>query len=267
MAEKLALIAGESSLGEISFREAQKAGKDVYLIAIRSFTPRSLFVQAERKILIEIDQLETMLDYLKSNQIEEFLMIGRIPHAIIFKKARRLKRLIELIKPDALSTTAIFKAFIAYLEREKINVLNSTIFLKPLIAEKKVYTPQIEIEPEFKSDLQLAYEKASVLAKADIGQLVCLKNSVVLAVEALEGTDRTIKRAAKLAGKGFVCAKVAQRGADLRFDVPVIGLKTFALLKKFSVRGLIVEAEKTIILDKEIFVRRMNEAKIYFEAR
>ncbi len=267
MAEKLAIISGESNLGQLSYAEAKKAGYDVMLIAVKGFTPRKLIREAEKKIVLGIDQLDLMIEQLQRNGIEQLLMIGRIPHRIVFLKRKQLKRMLNKIKPDYFSTNAFFKSLIAYIESFGIKVVNSTKFLGSLLAEERVYTPECKIDLSEQKDIEFAFNKACLLAAEDIGQTVCVMKQTVIAVEALEGTDQAIRRAAKICKQGFVVAKVARRSGDMRYDVPVVGMKTVSLLKRYRAKALLVEAGQTLIVDKEKFIAAMKKNAIYFEGR
>ena len=141
------------------------------------------------------------------------------------------------------------------------SVLDSRIFLKDTLAPKGVMTRRTLSESE-KKDLRLGFQTAKHVGRMDIGQTVVVKDGVVVAVEALEGTDQTIRRAGELAKNGIVVVKVSKPNQALRFDLPCVGPDTIETLKSVSASVLAVEAGRTLLLSKENVIQAADRAGI-----
>jgi len=147
-----------------------------------------------------------------------------------------------------------------------IELLNSTAFLKPLLAKEGVLTRRHPDEAE-QSDLEFGYRMADIIAGLDIGQTIAVKSAAVVAVEAMEGTDAIIARAGQVAGPGVRIVKVAKPNQDMRFDVPVVGVSTISAMKAAGATILSVDAGKTLMIDGEAIVNAADEAGICIVGR
>lgn len=124
----------------------------------------------------------------------------------------------------------------------------------------------VKINDKIKKDITFGYAIAKRIADMDIGQTVIVKNNIVVAVEAQEGTDKCIIRGAKIAGRDFIVIKVARTKQDFRYDVPVVGEKTINLIKRYKGSGIVIEAKKTFILNKENVIKKANNSNIFIYA-
>jgi len=149
---------------------------------------------------------------------------------------------------------------------EGIHLLDSTMFLAPLLAREGVLSNRAPDERE-RADLEFGYRIADAIAALDIGQTIAVKHKAVVAVEAMEGTDEVIGRAGHLAGPGVCIVKVAKPKQDMRFDVPVIGLATIQAMRIAGATTLSVDAGKTLVLDGEHVFASANEAAIAIVGR
>jgi len=142
-------------------------------------------------------------------------------------------------------------------EKDGIRIINSTEFLAPNMAPQKVMTKKKPTKQQ-KADSRLGFKAAKALAAVDVGQTAVVKDGIVFAVEAFEGTNEAIERGCLLCGEGGVVTKVSKPNQDLRFDVPVVGLDTLKVMKSVGGQALALEAGKVMIVDKDDF-RTMAE--------
>jgi DUF1009 family protein len=160
--------------------------------------------------------------------------------------------------PDRRADT-VLKAIADEMAKDGIRLLDSTSYLSSCIAIKGAMTKRAPGKEEM-ADVSLGFEIAREIARLDIGQTVVVKKRAVVAVEAMEGTDETIRRAALLCPRGMVMVKVSRPSQDMRFDVPVIGERTIELLMEFGAATLGLEAGRTIILDRDAVMRKADLA-------
>ena len=152
------------------------------------------------------------------------------------------------------------------LEDEGIQLVDSTLFLKPLLPEAGVLTRRAPNEHEA-ADIAYGLSVARQIAAMDIGQTVVIADRACVAVEAMEGTDETIERAARFAeGKPLVVVKVSKPKQDMRFDVPVVGLPTVEPMKRAGATALAIDAARTLLFDREKLIEMANAAGIAIQA-
>ena len=159
----------------------------------------------------------------------------------------------------------VIKVFIRYMENKGFSFLSSgeiKIIASPILATEGNLTPSVDLKSEDLSEGRKFFDYAKRLANMDIGQTLVFKNGHIVAVESLEGTDETIKRAIKLVGKGISVVKVARTNQDFRIDVPAVGLQTLNLLKKAKAKALFLEAGKVFIVEKDKFLREAQKSGI-----
>jgi UDP-2,3-diacylglucosamine hydrolase len=151
------------------------------------------------------------------------------------------------------NTDALISAVAEVMRDEGIELMNSTVFLEPLLAKTGVLSARPPTEDE-REDFAFGYRLADTIAGLDIGQTIVVKDKAVVAVEAMEGTDEVIARAGRLAGAGVRVVKVAKPNQDMRFDVPVIGVATIAAMRAAGATALSVDAGRTLVLDgRDVF--------------
>jgi DUF1009 family protein len=160
------------------------------------------------------------------------------------------------------NTDSLIGAVAKMLEAEGIHLMDSTLFLRPLLPEPGVMTSRFPSEEE-QRDLDYGYKIARELGRLDLGQSVVVSDGACIALEAMEGTDAVIARAASLVnGRGIRVIKLAKPNQDLRFDVPVIGPATIRLMARLRATALSVEARKTLMIDRQDMIREANAADI-----
>ncbi len=152
-------------------------------------------------------------------------------------------------------------SIIAALKKEGIELIDPSPYYKPLLPEEGNLSG---IKPNKKQieDIDFGQKIARGIGQLDIGQTVAVKNKTVLAVETIEGTDKTIKRAAEYGGENILVIKMSRPIQDMRYDVPVIGIDTIKLLNEVKAAGLVIEAKKTFIIDKEDVIKEAKKKKL-----
>jgi len=199
--------------------------------------------------------------------VKQAVMAGQVKHNKIFSAIRPDWKLAKLLLSlPKKNTDSLIGAVAALLEEEGIHLVDSTAFLAPLLPEPGVLTRRRPDKAE-SADIAYGREVAQRLAEMDLGQTVVICDRACVAVEAMEGTDETIERAARLTdGKRLVVVKVSKPGQDMRFDVPVVGLRTIDVMNRSNATALAVDAGRTLLFDREKLMAAADEAGIAIEA-
>jgi DUF1009 family protein len=199
--------------------------------------------------------------------VTQAVMAGQVKHNKIFSSIRPDWKLAKLLfSLPRKNTDALIGAVARVLEDEGIRLVDSTLFLKPLVPEAGVLTRRA---PDAREAADIAYGLgvARQISSLDIGQTVVISDRACVAVEAMEGTDETIARAARIAvEKPLVVVKVSKPGQDMRFDVPVIGLPTIEHMKKAKATALVVDAGRTLLFDRTKLIELADAAGIAIQA-
>jgi DUF1009 family protein len=252
--QTIALIAGEGAMPRLILEETQKLHIPVFLLAIKGMAHPDLQSLAAETQWLHFTQLGASIKACLKRGIREVSLAGRVQHNKLFSFSllktdwttfKTLKNL-----PDW-RTDTILKAVVNAYETQGILMASSVKYLKSFLAKLGFITNIGPSEDDTQS-IQLALNVAKKLTALDIGQTVVVKNKSIVAVEAMEGTDRCLERAGELAGKGCIMVKLAKPHQDMRFDVPVIGKNTIEKLIKIKAKGLVVESDKTLLLDKNL---------------
>ncbi len=263
MSETVGIIAGESILPLLSCREARRRGVRTIVAAVKGLAQPGLEAEADEWAEFSIGQLGGVIRFFKRHGVSRALMIGRVQHASIFSlwtADAKFLRFMARVKDR--TTTSLLAALADFFSGEGIEILDSTTFLNEHLVQARNYTPRLRLTKALASDIEFAWEKAWGIAGLDIGQTVCVRGRAVVAVEAMEGTDRAIARAGKIAGPGLVVAKVSRPAGDMRFDVPVVGAGTMAVLEECRAAVFVLEAGRTLMLDGEEMAARASRSKM-----
>lgn len=250
---RIALIAGNGQLPLIWAKNARREGIEVIAFAFMGETEKSLEKFADKIHWCELGSLSKLIEMMKAEDCREAVMIGQIrPIPFLFKslfsKDGELKKILSEVKDKR--GNSLLAAFAGYLEREGIGLLDSRTFIQEYLPAAGKLTA-IELDEETRKNIDFGFKIAKQIATLDIGQTIVVKDTTVLAVEAIEGTNKAILRGAKLGGKGTVVVKVTSLQHDMRFDIPVIGPKTIHYLWRTKAKALAIEAGRTLIVDKE----------------
>jgi DUF1009 family protein len=236
------LIAGSSRFPVLALEEARRLGHEVVVVALKDHAPPQVESLAARCYWITIAELGRLIEILKSEGITEVIMAGQVKHVSLFSSLKPDWRLFRvLMSLEERNTDALIGAIQRELEREGIRLADSTLLLKPLLAAEGPLTRR---KPD-------AGER-NALAGFDIGQSVAVCERACVAVEAMEGTDAMLRRAASLVnGRPLRLVKVSRRRAHLLFDVPVAGPGTIRTMIETGATALAVDAGRTLLLDRE----------------
>jgi DUF1009 family protein len=247
---KLGLIAGNGVFPLEVARAAHRRGAKVIAVAHLNESDRALDAVAHEVTWIKVGELQKILDAFKSAGVEEAAMAGGISRARLKDSfapdARALKMLAGI---GRFSDDAVLRGLAREVESEGIRMIDPVPMISHWLARSGVEAGP-EPTPAQIRDLDLAFAVARRLGTYDIGQTVAVRDGMVAAVEALEGTDAAIRRAAALVGPGLVVAKAAKPGQDMRFDRPAIGPATIELLGETSAAMVGVEAGLALVLER-----------------
>jgi hypothetical protein len=257
------LIAGSGRFPILALEEARKLGHDVVVVAIKDNAPVEVERLAERCHWITIAQLGKLIDILQEEGITEVMMAGQVKHVSLFSSLTPDWRLMKLLMSmETRNTDSLIGGIQRELEKEGIHLSDSTRLLKPLLAPAGPITRRQPDDQEHK-DLDYGRRVASALAGFDVGQSVAVSERACVALEAMEGTDAMLRRAASLVnGRPLRLVKVSRRRAHLLFDVPVIGPGTVAAMKETGTTALSVDAERTLMLDKDEMLAAAENARL-----
>ena len=257
------LIAGNGRFPFLVLEGARSQGIEMAVIALKEEASPELEKTAKRLHWVSLGELSKTIDLMHQEGVTQAVMAGQVKHNKIFSAIRPDWKLAKLLfSLPRKNTDALIGAVARVLEDEGIRLVDSTHFLKPLVPEAGVLTRRAPDERE-EADISYGLGVARQIAGMDIGQTVVISDRACVAVEAMEGTDETIARAARIvAGKPLVVVKVSKPGQDMRFDVPVVGLSTIEQMKASGATGLAVDAGKTLLFDRKRLVELANEAGI-----
>src|SRR5579859_1227248 len=261
------LIAGNGKFPFLVLEGARSCGIEMAVIAIREEASPELERVAPRLHWVSLGELSRTIDLLHKEGVKQAVMAGQVKHNKIFSSIRPDWKLAKLLLSlPKKNTDSLIGAVAALLEDEGIHLVDSTAFLAPLLPQEGVLTRRRPGDEE-SADIAYGREVAHRLAELDLGQTVVIRDRACVAVEAMEGTDETIERAARLTeGKRLAVVKVSKPGQDMRFDVPVIGLRTIEGMKRSNATALAVDAGRTLLFDREKLIAAADEAGIAIQA-
>ncbi len=259
---RIGLIAGDGRFPIIFADNVRRLGFTVSAIAHVGTTLPELESYVEHIHWLKIGQFGKALAALKQDGVGQAVMLGGIKKTNVFTTLRPdLRALAIFSRLKYWKDDAILRAVADELEREGIEILDSTFGLQDILAEEGYLTSKKPSKKEVE-DIQFGWETLETLGALDIGQCVVVKNRVIVSVEAVEGTDEAITRGGKLGGKGGVVIKRTKPHQDLRFDLPAIGPQTIQTMVSVEATVLAIEAGRTVIIDREDVLSQANEAGI-----
>lgn len=256
------LIAGNGIFPFLVIEGARKAGVELHVVAIKEETDPRINEVAESVAWVGIGQLGKMLSFFKGNGVEKAIMAGQVKHVQIFSGAipdlRMAKMLWNLPRRN---TDSLIGGIAAELGKEGIELIDSTFFVRDQLAPDAVITKRRPTEDEL-GNIQYGLHIAHDIARLDLGQTIVVRAKACVAIEAMEGTDATIRRAGELANGKLTVVKVAKPEQDMRFDVPVVGIPTIETMVAAGATCLCVTAGKTLIFDRDDVVALANKNKV-----
>ena len=262
----LGIIAGRDDYPLELARSARQQGvRRIAAVAFPGETSRSLTQLVDDIAWIRVGQLQQMLDAIKASAVRHVVMAGQIAPRLLFK-VRPDSRMIRLLKNlPHWNAHTIFPAIAGELASINVELLPAWCFMETAMPKAGLISTASPTE-EQAHDIELGFNVAKTTSALEIGQTVVVKQGVIIAVEAFEGTDKTICRAGKLGGPGTVVVKVAKTGHDMRFDIPIVGARTLKILKRARASVLAVEADRTILLGRGSLALQADRAGISFLA-
>lgn len=268
----IGVIAGNGAFPFLVLRSARRLGHDVVVVAIRGEAFPELETLATELggtvfEWVSLGQLRRCIQVLKKHDASRVVMAGQVKHVKLFTDVMPdLTMLGVLGRLVTKNTDALISAIADVLSQNGITLMDSTQLLADLLVRPGVLT-RVQPADDMRADFAFGYPIADAIGGLDVGQTIVVKQRAVVAVEAMEGTDETIARAGRLAGRGARVVKVAKPRQDMRFDVPVIGLATVAAMREAGVDGLSVDAGRTLMLDGDDVIRAADEAGIVIVGR
>jgi UDP-2,3-diacylglucosamine hydrolase len=261
------LIAGNGDFPFLVLEGARSRGIEMAVIAIREEASPALAQVAKRLHWISLGELSRGIELLHREGVHRAVMAGQVKHNRIFGAIRPDWRLAKLLLSlPAKNTDALIGGVARVLQEEGIELVDSTKFLGALLPQSGVLTPRAPDEAET-ADIAYGRGIARQIAGLDLGQTVVIRDRACIAVEAMEGTDETIERAARIAaGKRLVVVKVSKPRQDMRFDVPVVGLKTIEVMRRANATALAIDAGRTLLFERDALIDAAAAAGIAIQA-
>ena len=260
--ERIGLIAGNGRFPIIFADNAKKLGYHVSAVAHEGETEPELAGHVDRIHWVKIGQLSKLIKAFKEDKVRQAVMLGGIKKTHMFTTLRPDLRTLAMATRLALrKDDDILRELAKELEGEGIAICESTFGLEGILAEEGTLTTRAPSEKEWE-DIRYGWDVAHDIGRLDIGQCVVIKDCVVVAVEAVEGTDGAIKRGGDLAKDGAVVVKRSKPQQDLRFDLPAVGPRTIEVMASVKASVLAIEAGRTVLLDREIVLAKARAARI-----
>lgn len=276
--QKLGLIAGNGKFPFLVLEAARAQGYEVVIAAIKEEASAEIEDRGAASVhWLSLGELSRLIETFKQQGVSRAVMAGQVKHKQIFSAIRPDWRLAKLLLSlSARNTDALLGAVAKVLGDEGITLESSTWLLEPLLIKSGVGTKRAPTEHEQKN-IDYGRTVARELTQHDIGQTVVIAEAACVAVEAMEGTDATIQRAGEIMrslhgdastlSRALTVVKIAKPNQDMRFDVPVIGLKTIEAMRAAGATCLALDAEKCLLLDGEKIIHAADAAEIAIVAQ
>lgn len=259
---KYGLIAGNGQFPFLVADGARKAGASLAIVAIKEETDKRIEQAADDVLWVGIGQLGKMISFFKEHGVSRAIMAGQVKHIQIFSGAlpdvRMLKMLWNLPKRN---TDALIGGVADEMAKEGIELIDSTYFIKDQLAAEGVLTKRMPDATEL-GNIEYGLHIAHEIARLDLGQTIVVRAKACVAIEAMEGTDATIRRAGELANGKLTVIKTAKPDQDMRFDVPVVGIPTIETMIAAGATCLSVTAGQTLIFDRDPMLTLADKNKI-----
>lgn len=259
---KIGIIAGSGQFPFLFAKAAREQGRQVYIAAHKGESSPDLEAVADSICWVKLGQLGKIIKFFRDEGVGEAVLLGAITKTRIFKdiwpdlKGLSLWNRIKVRQDDQ-----ILRAVAEALQEEGIAILESTLYLQHLLFPKGILTKK-KPTAEHLADIRFGWQMAREVGRLDIGQCVVVRDRTVLAVEAIEGTDATIRRGGSLGRERAVVVKVKKPGQDFRFDLPAIGIRTIESMVEVKAGVLAVEAGQALLFDGGAVIEQADRAGI-----
>lgn len=260
--DKIVIIAGSGSYPRLLVEGAKKAGvRQVDVVAIRSSTDRATWKAADNVHWITIGSIAAGIRWVGENGYEGAILAGQVNPLSLFRGRFDDEVKSWLAELPIKNAHTIFGKLSEKFAAVGVPILPASLYMDGHIPGAGVLTSR-GLTPSEESDVDHAANTARDIGMHDVGQTVMVKAGMVLAVEAFEGTNAAIRRGGRLGGKGSVVFKAARVGHDMRFDIPVVGLKTLKVMRRAGATALAFQAGRLVLLDRERVVEFANSHSI-----
>jgi len=255
----LGLISGEGKLPALLAQSAKERGYRVVALALSESAETQVSPHADKTYLVAPGQIGRNIGLLKKEGCEGLVFIGKVPKLNLLRQIHKLDWMAvrELSKLPNFNDDTIQFGVGDIMEANGLKVLTQSEFLRHLFPEIGVLTKLQPTAGDY-ADIEFGMRTAREIARLDIGQTVIVKDRMILALEAIEGTDEAIRRAVKLARGPVVVCKVSKPNQDQRFDIPTVGMNTLqSMIGSSEDRGgvLVVEARETLVVEQEEMIK------------
>lgn len=266
LGNKQGLIAGDGTLPVKMAQYAKENGFEVICISLANDNYKELKKYCAKVYRCHPGEINKIEKILMDEEIKQATFLGKVPKSVLLKPYKFDKRALELLKSlKRLNDDEVMLLIVREFEKAGITVLDQTIFIKNLMIPAGVLGKHKPTEQQM-TDVNYGFWLAKEMGGVDVGQSVVIKDKMIMAVEAIEGTDVCIKRGAKLAKKNACVIKVSKPKQDKRFDIPAVGLRTLKTMRRYKANLLAVEANETIIVDQEKVIEYADRHNIVIMA-
>lgn len=256
---RFGLIAGNGQFPLLALQAARQAGDEVVAFGIREEASEEIEAFAARTHWISLGQLGKLIELCREEGISQVMMAGQVKHGQIFSRIRPDWKLIKVLASLASQNTdSLIGGVIRALEAEGIQLVDSTLLLKTMLAGEGIQTRRTPTKEE-RANLDYGRRIAAALSQVDVGQSVAVCDRACVALEAMEGTDAMLRRAAALVeGRTLCLVKGSRRRRHLLFDVPVLGMASIPILEETRTTAIAVDTGRTLLLEKADFLRALD---------
>jgi len=259
--KRLGVVAGNGRFPFLVLEAAREQGVDPVVFAIREEASPELGKEASTIHWLSLGEAAKFFELLESERVGRVTLAGQVKHVQLYSSIppdEVMKDTLDSL--ERRNTDALIGVFVKLMEARGIEVVDSTLFLKPLLPEAGVLTARAP-DPAESADVEYGRGIARQIAALDIGQTVVVAERACVAVEAMEGTDAAIERAARLGnGRRLTVVKVSK--SDMRFDVPVIGLETIRVMDRANARTLAIDAGRTLLFERQHLIEEADRCGI-----
>lgn len=260
--EKLGIVAGAGELPTLVAQSVVAHDKQPIIIQITKEDEQRFANLSCEVYPYGVGQINKITQKLLDLKIEELVIVGKIEPSILLNPLQFDATALKILaKNRSKKPTAIVSAVLEHFESCGISVLSQDKYLSHLLPESGVLTRRKPNDKQWE-DIKIGIQTAREMANLDIGQTVVIKNQIILAIEAIEGTDNTISRGGELGGKGVVVAKAASDSHDFRIDVPTVGMQTLQTLFDAKASVLAVESNRTFVMNADDLCKQADKWKI-----
>jgi len=261
--ERIGLLAGGGELPVIFAKEARKKGTKVIAFAVRDIASSELRAHVDKIYWLDLRETGKIPLLLLTNRVRKLVMIGKIEKSVLFNRDLSESKEIDSLMKDTKdrSDDSILRKASSLAEKFGVTFVDPMHFLSDILPKKGTFTKRSPTPQEWE-DIEFGKEMARSLGKLDVGQTIVVQNKAILAVEAIEGTDKAIRRVGEFSKGGAVVVKMMKPGQDTRFDIPTVGPDTIDSLIESKAKVLAMEAEKTFFIDREGSIAKADKHDI-----